>query len=149
HEDHPDVATSLHELARVLSAQGDPAGGRALFERSLAIEEKVYGREDHPNVATTYDGLGNCLRDLGLLDDSERAFRTALRIRERVFGHRDHYMYAETEFSLAMLLFQRERSDEGLELGSHAVTVLQAQVPDHPILAMLRSGAPRAAEAPD
>lgn len=47
-------------------------------------------------------------------------------------------MYAETEFSLAMLVDQRKCGDEAMELFDHAVAVLQAQVPNHPILAMLR-----------
>jgi tetratricopeptide (TPR) repeat protein len=148
---HPEgsarLGSYLGSHAGVLHAQGDLAGARTLLERSLAIEQKVHGREDHPNVATTYDMLGNCLRDLDLVDDGERAFRTALRIRERVFGNRDHYMYAETEFTLAMLLFQRGQPDEAGELARHAVTVLQAQVPGHWILVMLWSGACRAAWA--
>jgi tetratricopeptide (TPR) repeat protein len=150
---HPSVAAALHTLAGslytlagVLAVRGDLASARALLERVLAILEQVYGREGHPDVAATYNGLGQCLRNLGLLDDSERAFRAALRIRERVLGNRDHYMYAETEFELALLLFQRERPDESTELVRHAVTVLQAQVPDHPILDRFRSGV-RADEA--
>src|SRR5262249_50754241 len=129
---------SLHELAGVLRAQGDLIGARARLERSLKIQQKVHGTENHPSVATTFAGLGNCLRDLGLFDESERMLRTAQRIRENVFGTRDHYMYAETEFTLAMLLFQRGRVDEAPKLFQHAVAVLQAQVPTHPILAMLQ-----------
>jgi tetratricopeptide (TPR) repeat protein len=140
-QDHPDVAASFHELGSVLHAQGDLAGARACLERSLEIEQKVHGNEEHPSVATTYAGLGNCLRDLGLFDDSERMFRTAQRIREKAFGTRDHYMYAETEFTLAVLLAQRGRVDEARELHQHAVAVLQAQVPTHPILAMLQEAA--------
>jgi tetratricopeptide (TPR) repeat protein len=138
---HPDVAASLHELAGVLLAEGDLAGARAHLERALAIKKKVYGTEDHPDIATIYDGLGNCLRGLGIFDESERAFRNALSIREKVFGTRDHYMYAETEFRLATLLFQRGRPDEAHDLVRHSVAVLQAQVPSHPILAMMRGAA--------
>jgi tetratricopeptide (TPR) repeat protein len=135
---HPDIAASLHALAGVLRAQGDLAGARTQFERSLEINRKVHDTEDHLDVATTYDGLGNCLRDLELLDESERAFFTALRIREKVLGSRDHYMYAETEFTLALLAAERGRDDEARELLQHAVAILQAQVPNHPILAALR-----------
>jgi hypothetical protein len=46
-------------------------------------------------------------------------------------------MYAETELTLAMLLSQRGRPDEASDLVRHAVAVLQAQVPNHPILAAL------------
>jgi phosphoribosyl-ATP pyrophosphohydrolase len=47
-------------------------------------------------------------------------------------------VYAETEFTLAMLVAQRGRLDEARDLVHHAVTMLQAQVPSHPILARLR-----------
>jgi tetratricopeptide (TPR) repeat protein len=136
-QDHPAVVSSLYELAAVLHAQGDLTGARARIERSLAIWQKIHGTQHHPDVATAYDGLGSCLRDAGLFDESEHAFRTALRIRESVFGTRDHYMYAETEFALAMLIFQRERPEEARNLYRHAVAVLQANTPNHPLLAGL------------
>jgi hypothetical protein len=48
-------------------------------------------------------------------------------------------VYAETEFTLARLLIERGRRHEAGDLLDHAVAVLQAQVPNHPILDMLRS----------
>src|SRR6516162_8873367 len=41
--EHPDTATSLHNLASLLQDQDDLAGARPLFERALAIYEKVLG----------------------------------------------------------------------------------------------------------
>jgi hypothetical protein len=52
---HPDVATSLNNLALLYSAQGRYAETEPLLRRSLAISEKVLGPE-HPDVA---DGLNN------------------------------------------------------------------------------------------
>ncbi|MGA8169501.1 MAG: tetratricopeptide repeat protein, partial [Methylocystis sp.] len=43
----PDTATSLNNLAGLLESQGDYAGARPLYERSLAIMEKALGAE-HP-----------------------------------------------------------------------------------------------------
>ena len=53
--DHPDVATSLHNLAGLYLAQGDYAKAEPLHKRSLAIKEKALG-PDHPDVAM---GLNN------------------------------------------------------------------------------------------
>ena len=46
-EEHPDTATSLNNLAILLSDQGSYQEARPLYERALAIREKVYG-EEHP-----------------------------------------------------------------------------------------------------
>ncbi len=47
--DHPDTATSLHNLARLLQDQGEPAAARPLLERGLAIRGRVLG----PNHSLT------------------------------------------------------------------------------------------------
>jgi hypothetical protein len=65
-------------------------------------------------------------------------YRRALDIRACVFGTRDHYMTAETEVSLGLLLREMSQHDEARELLSHAYVVLDAKVPNHPYIAMLR-----------
>jgi tetratricopeptide (TPR) repeat protein len=50
-KDHPDVATSLHNLALLYQAQGAYDKAQPLYERSLGILEKVLGK-DHPNTKT-------------------------------------------------------------------------------------------------
>jgi hypothetical protein len=54
--DHPAVATSLSNLALVLSDLGQPAAARPLAERALRIGEAVHG-PDHPTVATLHANL--------------------------------------------------------------------------------------------
>jgi len=44
----------------LLQAQGDLAGARPLFERTLAIREKALGPE-HPNTATSLNNLAYLL----------------------------------------------------------------------------------------
>jgi tetratricopeptide (TPR) repeat protein len=51
-KEHPDVATSLNNLALPYQAQGSYEKAEPLFVRSLAISEKVLGKE-HPDVATS------------------------------------------------------------------------------------------------
>ena len=48
--EHPDVATSLHNLAMLYQVQERYAEAEPLFQRALAIMEKVLGLE-HPQTA--------------------------------------------------------------------------------------------------
>ena len=53
---HPDIARSLYNLARLYYTLGRYADAETLFKRSLTISEKAFG-PDHPSVAATLNGL--------------------------------------------------------------------------------------------
>jgi CHAT domain-containing protein len=53
---HPDVASSLNNLASLYSSQGRYADAEPLYQRSLAIAEMALGR-DHFHVAKTLNNL--------------------------------------------------------------------------------------------
>ena len=57
--DHPDVATSLYDLAELYQVQGQYAKAEPLYQRALAIREKALG-PDHPDVASSLNGLAVC-----------------------------------------------------------------------------------------
>jgi tetratricopeptide (TPR) repeat protein len=59
--DHPDVATSLNNLAYVCIRQGEYAKAEPLYKRSLAILEKALG-SDHPSEATSLKNLAELYR---------------------------------------------------------------------------------------
>ena len=50
------MATSLNNLAGLYHAQGKYAAAEPLYNRSLAIREKVLGPQ-HPDVATSLNNL--------------------------------------------------------------------------------------------
>ncbi len=54
--EHPDVATSLNNLALLYKTLGNYAEAEPLYRRSLAIWEKALGPE-HPDVATSLNNL--------------------------------------------------------------------------------------------
>jgi tetratricopeptide (TPR) repeat protein len=54
--DHPDVATSLSNLASFYMAAGQFALAEPLFDRALAIQETAL-RPDHPDVAVSLNNL--------------------------------------------------------------------------------------------
>ncbi len=53
---HPDVATSVNNLAVLYKTQGQYAQAEPLYKRALAIHEKALG-PDHPDVATSLNNL--------------------------------------------------------------------------------------------
>ncbi len=53
---HPDVATSLNNLALLYVAQGNYTQAEPLYQRSLDIREKVLERE-HPDVGQSINNL--------------------------------------------------------------------------------------------
>ena len=133
-DEHPSVSATLAELAGVLQAQGELPEAREKLERSLAIQLKLYGTDEHPSVSATLRALAGILQTEGRSTEAVSTYRRVLRIEEKVFGSLDQYHSAETEVSLAMLLFELNRPEEAAPLLQHAIQVLRAQVPNHPIL---------------
>lgn len=79
------MASSLHELAMVLYAQGDLAGARARLEQVLQIEGRVFGTRDHFSTAVTEMALARLLSQQGepdrareLLQHAHQAFLAQL-----------------------------------------------------------------------
>jgi tetratricopeptide (TPR) repeat protein len=83
--EHPDTATSLNNLAALLDSQGNYEGARPLYERALAIKEKVLGAE-HPNTAISLNNLALLLYSQGNYEGARPLYERALSIREKVLG---------------------------------------------------------------
>jgi CHAT domain-containing protein len=62
--DHPDVATSLNNLAHLCRRTGRFAEARPLYERSLALIERTHG-PDHLLIANGLNNLAVLLRCMG------------------------------------------------------------------------------------
>ncbi len=65
------MAQSLNNLAELYQARGHYAEAEPLYERSLAIQEKVLGPE-HPDVATSLENYAALLRETARADEAER-----------------------------------------------------------------------------
>ncbi|NEQ86641.1 MAG: CHAT domain-containing protein, partial [Moorea sp. SIO2I5] len=55
-QDHPDVATSLNNLALLYLSQGRYGEAEPLYRQALALTKKLLG-QDHPDVATSLNNL--------------------------------------------------------------------------------------------
>jgi tetratricopeptide (TPR) repeat protein len=78
-----DLLNRLASYRHVVLAAYEQA--RPLYERALAIDEKVLG-PGHPRTATSLNDLATLLQAQGNLDAARPLFERALKIREKAFG---------------------------------------------------------------
>lgn len=62
-EQHPDVATSIHNLANLYYSQGKYEQAEPLYLQALSILFSSLG-ENHPNTLTTLDNFGYFLQEV-------------------------------------------------------------------------------------
>ena len=62
--EHPDVAASLNNLAKVYTDQSRHAEAEPLYKRSISILEKTVD-PDHPHMALNLENYAQMLRKLG------------------------------------------------------------------------------------
>jgi CHAT domain-containing protein len=82
---HPDVATSLNNLALLYQAQGAYTKAEPLLARALNIREKALG-PNHPDVATSLNNLAVLYRDQGVYAKAEPLLARTLDVREKALG---------------------------------------------------------------
>jgi tetratricopeptide (TPR) repeat protein len=80
--EHPDVATSLCNLARLLRTQHKSAEAETMLQEALATQRKLLGN-DNPDVALSLEQLAGSLGDQGRLAEAEAPLRECLSIREK------------------------------------------------------------------
>jgi CHAT domain-containing protein/Tfp pilus assembly protein PilF len=100
-EDHPDYATSLHNLALLYQAMGDYAKAEPLARQALAIRKRVLG-ENHAGYAQSLNNLAGLCLAMGDYAQAEPLYKQALDITKRVLGE-NHPDYASNLNSLAVL----------------------------------------------
>ena len=83
--EHPDIATSLNNLALLYQVQGRYAEAEPLYKRALAIGEKALGPE-HPDVATSLNNLAELYQAQGRYAEAEPLYKRALAIGEKALG---------------------------------------------------------------
>jgi CHAT domain-containing protein/Tfp pilus assembly protein PilF len=108
--DHPDVASSLDNLAEMYVHQGRCAEAEPLHKRALAISEKALG-PDHPTVADSVHNLANVYSTRGLYAEAELLYERALAIKEKALGP-DHPTVARSLSCLAYVYVHQGRYDQ-------------------------------------
>ena len=118
---HPDVATSLNNLAALYKTQGQYAQAEPLYKRSLAIREKTLG-PNHPDVAQSLNNLALLYDTQGQYAQAEPLYRRALVISEKALGP-NHPNVATSLENMAALYRKTGREEAAKELEKRATAI--------------------------
>ena len=133
-ENHPDVATSLNDLALLYSSMGRYDQAEPLIQQALEIRKQLLG-QDHPDVATSLNNLANLYWYLGRYDQAEPLIQQALEIRKQLLGE-DHPDVATSLDNLALLYDSMGRYDQAEPLIQQALEIRKQLLgPHHPDVA--------------
>jgi CHAT domain-containing protein/Tfp pilus assembly protein PilF len=134
--DHPNVGTSLNNLAVLYENLGHYGGLETLYQRSLAIREKALG-PNNPAVALSLHSLAELYVTQGRYADAEPFVMRALTINEKAFGP-DHPAVATSLNDLAIVYEKQNRYAQSESLYQRALAIREKVLgPDHPDVAVL------------
>jgi tetratricopeptide (TPR) repeat protein len=122
--DHPQVASSLGNLAGVLTELGQYAQAQALHERALAIKQNALGPE-HPSLAPTLSSLADVHFRSGAHEEARSLGERALTLWEQAHG-RDHVDLTNPLIVLAGVALAQGRAADALALAQRAVDLTEA-----------------------
>ncbi len=132
--EHPDLATSLNNLAGLHNEQGQYAQAEPLYQRALAIQEKTLGL-NHPSVGTTLSNLAGIYYTQGQYAQAEPLFKRSLTIKEKAFGP-DHPDVAISLNGLAVLYGTQGKYAQAEPLFHRALSIQEKTLGlDHPDVA--------------
>jgi len=133
--DHPDVASTLNDLAYLHANQGNYAEAELLYQRSLAIKEKALG-PDHPDVAVSLNNLALLYQDQGNYSEAEPLYRRSLTIVEKALGP-DHPDVATSLNNLANLYNTQGNYTQAEPLYRRSLAIKEKALGlEHPLVAM-------------
>jgi len=119
--DHPDLASTLGNLATTHRSLGNYLESKSLLERALKIQEFHLG-SDHPSLASTLGNLATTHRSLGNYLESKSLHERALKIKEFHLGP-DHPELAISEYNLAVCYSDTGHYSKAKALITHAIKI--------------------------
>jgi len=120
---HPNVATTLNQLALVYQKQGKYKDAAPLYEKVLNIDINTL-EEGHPYIATTEDNLGNLYILQARYEEARDLLLDAFAIREKTLGE-THPEVAASLVGLARLEYIQSHYAEATLLVERALIIDQ------------------------
>ncbi|WP_334812889.1 tetratricopeptide repeat protein [Nostoc sp.] len=120
-EEHPDVATSLNNLARLYYSQGKYSKAEPLYQEALALWCKLLG-EEHPDVATSLNNLAALYDSQGRYSQAEPLYQKVLTLRRKLLGE-EHLDVATSLNNLAALYDSQGRYSQAEPLYQKVLTL--------------------------
>ena len=130
-EEHPDVATSLNNLALLYASQERYEEAEPLYLQALSLRKKLLG-EEHPSVAISLNNLAGLYQSQGRYEEAEPLYLQALSILFSVLG--DNHPYTKTGFNNFIYFLQAVvEANQVDKLSDNTITqsLLQILVANH------------------
>jgi tetratricopeptide (TPR) repeat protein len=132
--DHPNIATSLNNLALFYNSQGKYSEAEPLYLNALEMKRRLF-TGDHPDVATILNNLALLYHNQGKYSEAEPLYLDALEMRKRLFTG-DHPNVATSLNNLAILYHNQGRYSEAEPLYLEALEMRKRLFTgDHPDVA--------------
>ncbi|MEH1934842.1 MAG: tetratricopeptide repeat protein [Nostoc sp.] len=133
-EEHPDVASSLNNLALLYYFQGRYSKAEPLYIQTLALCRKLLG-EEHPDVASSLNNLALLYDSQGRYSEAEPLYIQALALWRKLLGE-EHPDVASSLNNLALLYDSQGRYSEAEPLYIQALALRRKLLPEeHPDVA--------------
>ncbi|AVQ71120.1 hypothetical protein B5D77_07150 [Microcystis sp. MC19] len=133
-DNHPDVATSLNNLAALYNFQGRYKEAEPLYLEALDLCKRLLG-DNHPDVATSLNNLAALYNSQGRYKEAEPLYLEALDLRKRLLGD-NHPDVAQSLNNLAVLYRSQGRYKEAEPLYLEALDLKKRLLGDnHPNVA--------------
>jgi len=117
--EHPDVISSINNLATSYYSQHRYEEAEPLFKQALELRMKLFGSE-HPDVAIGINNLAALYRAQKRYEEAEPLLKQNLEIRMKLFGS-EHPKVAMSMDNLAMLYRAQEHYEEAEPLFKQAL----------------------------
>jgi tetratricopeptide (TPR) repeat protein len=133
-EEHPDLATSLNNLALLYYAQGRYEEAEPLYLLALEITKRLLGKEQL-HVAMILNNLAELYRSQGKYKKAEPLYLSALMMRKRLLAQ-DHLTVAQSLNNLAILYCSQGKCKEAEPLYHSALEIYKRLLGEqHPLVA--------------
>ncbi|WP_293073501.1 tetratricopeptide repeat protein [Moorena sp. SIO4A5] len=133
-ENHPSVASSLHNLAGLYNSMGRYDQAEPLLQQALEITRSRLG-ENHPSVASSLNNLALLYNSMGRYEKAEPLYQQALEMRKQLLGE-NHPSVATSLNNLAGLYNSMGRYDQAEPLFQQALEMYKQLLGEnHPSVA--------------
>ncbi len=132
--DHPDVASSLNNLASLYYNQGKYREAEPRYLKALEMTKRLF-TGDHPDVASSLNNLAVLYKSQGKYSEAEPLYLDALKMKKRLFTG-DHPDVASSLNNLAGLYYNQGKYNEAEPLYLDALEMTKRLFTgDHPNVA--------------
>lgn len=126
--EHPDVASSLDNLAGIHEHQGHYREAELLYQQALEISKRLLGYK-HSSVVTSLNNLASLYHKQGRYKESKLLQKEALIIDQKLFGY-EHPSVATSLHNLAGLCRRQGQYEEAESLYQQALYIRQKLLGD-------------------